>query len=74
MIEPISANALECMAAGAKTSFIETVGVRASDAMAKDKSLLPPEFAEAAFCDDWEFRVGACVRTWLRPHAQDNLL
>eukprot|EP00884_Botryococcus_braunii_P001811 jgi/Botrbrau1/11630/Bobra.0209s0021.1 len=74
VIEPIAANALECMAAGGKTSFLEVVGLTAADALARDLSRLPPEWEGATFCDDFEFRVGACVRTWLRPHAQDNLL
>lgn len=35
---------------------------------------LPPAWSEAALCDDWDFRVGACARTWARPHAVDALM
>jgi phosphatidylinositol glycan class S len=74
VIEPVSANSLECMVAGADTCFKAVAGVTLGDAMARDKSKLPEEFAEAAFCDDYDFRCDATARTWLRPHAQDNLL
>ena len=60
--------------AGAQTCFKAVAGVTLGDAMARDKSKLPEEFAEAAFCDDYDFRCDATARTWLRPHAQDNLL
>lgn len=74
MIEPISANQVECMSTGAKTSFKEVVGLTAAHALSRDMSLLPAEWEGATFCEEYEFRVGCCVRTWLRPHAQDNLL
>lgn len=74
VIEPVSANSLECMVAGARTCFKTLVGIKLGDAMARNKSLLPEEFAEAAFCEDYDFRCDATARTWLRPHAQDNLL
>jgi hypothetical protein len=60
--------------AGADTCFKAVAGVTLGDAMARDRSKLPEEFAEAAFCDDYDFRCDATARTWLRPHAQDNLL
>ena len=74
VIEPVSANSLECMAAGGKTSFVEVAAMRAGQAMAKERSAMPPSWSSASFCDDWAFRVGACARTWGRPHAADNLM
>ncbi|EIE20162.1 hypothetical protein COCSUDRAFT_34056 [Coccomyxa subellipsoidea C-169] len=74
VIEPISANSLECMATGAKTCFKEVKSVTFGDAMARDRSVLPEEWASASFCDEYDFRCGACARTWSRPHAQDNLM
>jgi hypothetical protein len=50
------------------------VGVTLGDALARDKSKLPEDYADAAFCEDYDFRCDATTRTWLRPHAQDNLL
>ena len=60
--------------AGARTCFKSLVGIKLGDAMARNKSLLPEEFADASFCEDYDFRCDATARTWLRPHAQDNLL
>lgn len=74
VIEPVSANSLECMVAGARTCFKVVTGVTLADAMSRDKSKLSEEFAAGRFCDDYEFRCDATARTWLRPHPQDNLL
>ncbi|KAF8067372.1 Ferredoxin-1 [Scenedesmus sp. PABB004] len=74
VIEPISSSSLECMAAGAKTSFKLATGVSFGDASARDKARLPGEFADAVFCDEWAYRLNAAARTWQRPHAQDNLM
>ena len=74
VIEPVSANSLECMAAGGKTSFVEVAALRAGQAMSKDRGAMPPAWNQAPFCDDWAFRVGACARSWGRPHAADNLM
>jgi hypothetical protein len=74
VIEPVSANSLECMAAGGKTSFVEVAALRAGQAMSKDRGAMPAAWSQAPFCDDWAFRVGACARTWGRPHAADNLM
>lgn len=73
-IEPVSASSLECMATGARTSFKLATGMTYGDAISRDKAKLPTEFAEAVFCDKFEFRCEAAARTWLRPHAQDNLM
>ncbi|DBB17199.1 TPA: hypothetical protein ACH3X3_014262 [Trebouxia sp. C0006] len=74
VIEPITANSLECMAAGAKTCFKHVTSLRFEEAMTKDRSTLPDTFAEGLFCKDFDFRCGASARTWQRSHAQDNLL
>ena len=75
IVEPVSANALECMAAGGATSFSEVASLRARAALDRTfAAALPPAWAAAAICDDWDFRVGACARTWARPHAVDALM
>jgi hypothetical protein len=74
MIEPITANSLECMANGAKTCFMAVYGTTLGEALLKDKAALPADFQDAAYCEDFEGRADACARTWLRPHAMDNLL
>ena len=62
------------MAAGGKTCFKEVASLKLGDALARDASHLPAEWAVAAWCENYEFRAGACARTWARPHAQDNLM
>ena len=62
------------MAAGGKTCFKEVTSLKLGDALSMDRSLLPGSWAAAAWCDNYEFRCGACARTWSRPHAQDNLM
>ena len=64
----------QCMAAGGKTCFKEVVSLKLGSALAKDTSDLPAEWAGAAWCENYEFRAGACARTWARQHAQDNLM
>ncbi|KAK9823775.1 hypothetical protein WJX72_005415 [[Myrmecia] bisecta] len=74
VIEPVAANSLECMATGAKTCFKHVTSLTLGDALRKDKSMLPEQFQEGVYCEDFEFRCGASGRTWLRSHAQDNLM
>jgi len=64
------------MTAGGKTCFLEVTSVRLGKALERDLGALPALWAEkgAVWCDDYDFRAGACARTWLRPHAQDNLM
>ena len=59
---------------GARTSFRFVTGMTVKDAMSKNKALMPPEFADASFCNQFDYRCEAAARTWLRPHAQDNLM
>jgi hypothetical protein len=61
-------------AAGARTSFKLASGVRLGDAVKRNKAALPEGFADGLWCDKYEERLTAAVRTWLRPHAQDNLM
>ncbi|EFN58417.1 hypothetical protein CHLNCDRAFT_140366 [Chlorella variabilis] len=74
IIEPITANSLECMAKGARTSFTHVFSLRLEEALQRSKAAYPAEFAEGTFCEDYETRCDACARTWMRPHAMDNLL
>ncbi len=60
--------------AGAKTCFKHVTSLTVAEALRKDKSLLPAEFQEGVFCENYDFRCGASARTWLRSHAQDNLM
>ncbi|PSC72627.1 hypothetical protein C2E20_4052 [Micractinium conductrix] len=74
VIEPITANALECMKAGGKTSFLHVFSMRLGEALEKNKASFPEEFAIGSFCEEYETRCDSCARTWMRPHALDNLL
>ena len=65
---------MQCMAAGGKTSFKEVKSVHLGEALSRDKALYPEDWSSARFCEDFEFRAGACARTWQRTHAQDNLM
>ena len=62
------------MAAGGKTCFKEVASLKLGDALGMERSQLPDSWAAAAWCDNYDFRCGACARTWSRPHAQDNLM
>lgn len=73
VIEPISANSLEAMSHGAKTSFIHVYGLVLEDAIQREKAL-PSEFDAGVFCEGYEIRCDAAARTWMRPHAVDNLM
>ena len=59
---------------GARTSFKLVTGVDMSTAALRDKAQLPEEFADGVFCSSFVTRCEAAARTWLRPHAQDNLM
>lgn len=48
--------------------------LRLEEALARNKAALPAEFGPGTWCDEYEARCDACARTWLRPHAMDNLL
>ena len=74
VIEPISANALECMGTGARTCFTHVFSLSLGEALSRDKSILPVEFQDGTFCENFADRCDSCARTWMRPHAMDNLL
>lgn len=73
VIEPISANSLEAMSHGAKTSYIHVYSLLLADALKMEQGL-PPEFENGMFCEKYESRCDAAARTWMRPHAVDNLM
>lgn len=62
------------MANGGRTCFKHVFSMTLGEALARDKSSLPAEFAEGMFCTDFATRCESCARTWMRPHAVDNLL
>jgi phosphatidylinositol glycan class S len=63
------------MAAGGATSYSEVAAVRARAALDRSfAAALPPAWGAAPLCDEWEARLGACARTWARPHAADALM
>ncbi|GAB4820506.1 hypothetical protein N2152v2_007552 [Parachlorella kessleri] len=74
VIEPITANSLECMANGAKTCFKHVYSLTLEEAAARNKGAFPPEFADGVFCENYDLRVDSCARTWMRPHPMENLL
>ena len=74
MVEPVSANTLESLAAGAKTSYTEVMATTAGAVTGRDRATLPAAWGDAKFCEDWDARLGAVARTWARPHAVDNLM
>ncbi|KAG2489358.1 hypothetical protein HYH03_012188 [Edaphochlamys debaryana] len=74
VLEPMSASSLECLANGARTSYKAVTGISFGEAFARKRDALPEGFKEAVWCDNYEYRCEAAVRTWLRPHAQDNLM
>lgn len=74
VIEPISANALECMATGARTCFKHVFSLTLEEALTRNKAALPAEFQDAIYCEEFATRCDSCARTWMRPHAMDNLL
>ena len=74
IIEPISANALECMSNGGRTCFKLVYSLTLEEALSRDKTILPAEFEEFSFCENFAVRADSCARTWMRPHAMDNLI
>lgn len=59
---------------GGKTCYKHVFSTTLEQAQSRDKAALPAEFAEARFCEEYETRCDSAARTWLRPHALDNLL
>lgn len=60
--------------AGGKTCFKHVFSLSLEEAMSRNKAVFPAEFAEGVFCEEYESRCDACARTWMRPHAMENLL
>lgn len=74
VIEPITANSLECMSNGARTCFKSVWSTTLGSVLSKSQDALPTDFQGARFCENFEARADACARTWMRPHAIQNLL
>jgi phosphatidylinositol glycan class S len=73
VIEPLPAGAYEAMTCGSKTSYTHVVGVTWAQVAGMDAAELPEEMREADFCEDFEFRAKAALRTWQRQHAMEKL-
>jgi hypothetical protein len=74
VIEPIPAGALECMENGGVTCYKHATATTLGVALKQDSSLLPPEFAEGKFADEFDFRAKCAARTWQRDHPQKHLM
>ena len=74
VVEAIPAGAVECMDNGGVTCYKHSTATNLGVALKQDLSLLPPEFAEAKFAEDFAFRTKCASRTWKRQHPQENLL
>ena len=60
--------------AGAKTTYEEVYGATLETALQQQNNILPANFKNAEFCEDFEFRAKCAARTWLRPHPQEHLM
>jgi hypothetical protein len=69
-----AARSFPALPAGGKTCFKLVYSMTLEEAAARDKAAFPPEFAEGVFCENYELRIDSCARTWMRPHAMENLL
>lgn len=74
VIEPIPACGLEAMSKGMATSYTHVFGATLGQALAMDASLLPEDFADAKFAQDFKFRCESAARTWDRPWPKEALM
>lgn len=74
IIEPVTAGSLESLTHGAKTTYEEVYGATLETALQQQNNILPANFKNAEFCEDFEFRAKCAARTWLRPHPQEHLM
>eukprot|EP00250_Pteridium_aquilinum_P010437 c19387_g1_i1 orf=567-1340(-) len=74
LVEPVQASTLECLENGGATSYLHVTASTLGTALKYDVSLLPPEFANGRFCEDFDFRAKCTSRTWKRSHAVNNLM
>lgn len=74
VIEPIPACGLEAMSKGMATSYTHVYGSTLGEALAMDTSLLPAEFADAQFAQEFAFRCESAARTWDRPWPKEALM
>eukprot|EP00898_Chlorokybus_atmophyticus_P000052 jgi/Chlat1/1047/Chrsp110S01557 len=71
VVEPIPAGALECMDNGGVTCYEVVTAVKFGDIIKQDIKVLPEVYADATFCEDFEFRTVCTARTWKRAHAEE---
>ena len=74
VIEPIPAPGLEAMSKGMTTSYTVVYGATLGQALAKDKSKLPNEFADADFGTNFKARCESAARTWDRNWPRESLM
>ncbi|CAM6098552.1 unnamed protein product [Calypogeia fissa] len=74
VIEPIPAGQLECMDNGGVTCYKHAASTTLGVALQLDASLLPKEFGDKAFCENFDFRAKCASRTWKRDHPRENLM
>lgn len=74
IIEPIPAAGLEAMSKGMTTSYTVVYGATLGQALAKDMSKLPNEFADAEFGTNFKARCEFAARTWDRNFAREMLM
>ncbi|CAI5974616.1 unnamed protein product [Closterium sp. NIES-64] len=74
VIEAIPAGALECMDNGGVTCYTHVTGTTLGVVLKQDASLLPAEFSNGVFAEDFDFRTKCASRTWKRQHPQEHLL
>jgi len=74
VIEPIPACGVEAMSKGMATSYTHVFGATLGQALAMDASLLPGDFADANFAQDFKFRCESAARTWDRPWPKEALM
>ncbi len=63
-----------CLAAGSSTCFQHVFSTTLGGAQSEDRSSWPEQFQQACLCENYQICSDACSRTWLRGHAQDNLM
>ncbi|GJP50600.1 hypothetical protein CLOM_g9749 [Closterium sp. NIES-68] len=74
VIEAIPAGALECMDNGGVTCYTHVTATTLGVVLKQDASLLPAEFQNGVFAEDFDFRTKCASRTWKRQHPQEHLL
>lgn len=66
ILEPIPSAALEAIVKGIPTSYQQAYATTLGAALSNPASSLPPDFASAQLCDDFQERAIAAARTYKR--------